>query len=57
MPFDVFYISMLSEKYRGSFFPLMRGFYTGIVAWFKIQSRKEKSSSIVYIFRKKQNGK
>ncbi|KAA6338896.1 Ubiquinone biosynthesis O-methyltransferase [termite gut metagenome] len=55
MPFDAFYISILSEKYRKSYFPIIRGIFTGIVGWFKTQSKKGKSSSIVYVFRKKQN--
>jgi SAM-dependent methyltransferase len=53
MPFDAFYVSILSEKYRGSFFPCIKGMFTGIRAWFSAQSHKDKSSSMIYIFRKK----
>jgi SAM-dependent methyltransferase len=55
MPLDAFYISILSEKYRKKFFPFLRGLFTGIAAWFSTQFHKDKSSSMIYIFRKKQN--
>lgn len=53
MPFDAFYISMMSEKNSQSSFPFLRGMYTGIVAWFKSIGRVERSSSVVYVFKKK----
>lgn len=53
MPFDAFYVSMLSEKYRGSSFPFLKGMCTGIVAWFGALGKKERSSSMIYVFRKK----
>ncbi|MDR2859787.1 MAG: class I SAM-dependent methyltransferase [Mediterranea sp.] len=55
MPFDVFYISILSEKYRKSFSPLIKGMFMGIIGWFHAQSHKDKSSSMIYVFRKKQH--
>lgn len=55
MPFDVFYISLLSEKYRGSHFAVLKGFFVGLHYWFKTIWKRDKSSSIVYIFRKKLN--
>ncbi|MCC8186220.1 MAG: class I SAM-dependent methyltransferase [Bacteroides sp.] len=54
MPFDAFYVSMLSEKYKGSRFPLWKGVLTGLAAWRSTWSRKDRSSSLIYIFRKKQ---
>jgi SAM-dependent methyltransferase len=57
MPFDAFYISMLSEKYRKRYFPVIRSIFTGLIGWGKTRSKKEKSSSMVYVFRKKQNEK
>lgn len=57
MPFDAFYVSMLSEKYRKSSSPFIRGMWTGLKAWFKTESKKENSSSIIYIFRKRSNEK
>ncbi|MCD7899669.1 MAG: class I SAM-dependent methyltransferase [Bacteroides sp.] len=53
MPFDAFYVSMLSEKYRGSHCSFIKGLYTGTMAWFSALAKKEKSSSMIYIFRKK----
>lgn len=58
MPFDAFYVSMLSEKYKGSRFPLWKGIRTGLSAWRSTWRstwrRKDRSSSMIYIFRKKQ---
>jgi 2-polyprenyl-3-methyl-5-hydroxy-6-metoxy-1,4-benzoquinol methylase len=52
MPFDAFYISMLSEKYAGSKHPFLSGMATGTAAWLKTLGNKELSSSMIYIFRK-----
>ncbi|WP_321334055.1 class I SAM-dependent methyltransferase [uncultured Bacteroides sp.] len=53
MPFDAFYVSMLSEKYLGNSFSFIRGMIAGTVAWFNTQAKKERSSSMIYVFRKK----
>ncbi|MCK9159124.1 MAG: class I SAM-dependent methyltransferase [Bacteroidaceae bacterium] len=53
MPFDAFYISMLSEKYKGCKFNFFTGAYCGLLAWLHSLNNKEKSSSIIYVFRKK----
>ena len=53
MPFDAFYISILSEKYRHKVFPFARGMFWGSIAWLNTLAKKDSSSSIVYIFRKK----
>ena len=53
MPFDAFYVSMLTEKYKGSRFPFLKGMWTGTLAWFSALSKKERSSSMIYVFRKK----
>lgn len=53
MPFDAFYISMLSEKYRGSSHSFLKGLYAGSLAWFSTLAGKERSSSMIYVFRKK----
>ncbi len=49
LPPDVFYISMLSEKYKGSGIYYLKGILRGI--WFSFLSlfRKHRSSSLVYI--------
>lgn len=52
LPLDVFYISMMSEKYRGSGISFIKGII--IASWFALLSlfNKRKSSSIIYILRK-----
>ena len=49
LPADVFYISILSERYRGTNLPLITGLIKG--SWFAMLSlfNKERSSSVVYI--------
>jgi 2-polyprenyl-3-methyl-5-hydroxy-6-metoxy-1,4-benzoquinol methylase len=53
MPFDAFYVSMLSEKHRGSSLSFAKGLYAGTLAWFSALRQKERSSSMIYVFRKK----
>lgn len=53
MPFDGFYISMLSENYKGSRFAGVKGFWTGLRGWIAQSKRRDASSSVIYIFRKK----
>ena len=53
MPFDAFYVSMLSEKHCGSSCSFLKGMYAGTLAWFNALGRKERSSSMIYVFRKK----
>ncbi len=52
MPFDGFYISMLSERYKGSKLPLIGGVWNGLLGWLASWSKKSASSSIIYVFRK-----
>lgn len=54
MPFDAFYVSMLSEKYMKKSNTFVRGLLTGTKAWIASINHKDKSSSMIYIFRKKQ---
>lgn len=53
MPFDAFYVSILSEKYKGSSLPFVKGMWAGMMAWFSALGKKSRSSSVIYIFRKK----
>ncbi len=53
MPFDAFYVSMLSEKNMSRSFYFIRGILTGVLAWFSTLAKKERSSSMIYIFRKR----
>lgn len=53
LPLDVFYISTLSEKYKGAKFHFITGITIGL--WFAILSlfNKERCSSMIYFIKKK----
>ena len=53
MPFDAFYVSMLTEKHMRHSCTFLRGMVTGTLAWFSALVKKERSSSMIYVFRKK----
>ncbi len=53
MPFDAFYVSMLSEKYKGNGMTFARGMMSGAKAWVRSQSDPKLSSSIIYVLRKR----
>ena len=53
MPFDAFYVSMLTEKYKGSCLAFLKGMWTGLLARFSSLATEERSSSMIYVFRKK----
>lgn len=53
MPLDAFYISILSEKQRGCSYSFLKGMYVGTLAWLRSLSKKDQSSSMIYVFRKK----
>ena len=52
MPFDGFYISMMSEKNAGKSFSFIRGFWRGLIGYIQALATKEKSSSLIYVFKK-----
>lgn len=52
LPFDVFYISILSERNLGHFFPITRGMIRGLYYHLKTIGHIDRSSSLVYVFRK-----
>jgi SAM-dependent methyltransferase len=52
LPFDVFYISILSEKYRGAKIPFISGILKAKIFWLRSLSDSESSSSIIYILKK-----
>ena len=54
MPFDAFYVSMLTERHMRRSCAFMRGLLTGTLAWLSSLVRKDRSSSMIYVFRKKQ---
>lgn len=53
MPFDGFYISMLSERYKGSRMAGIKGLWNGLKGWIATSTSREASSSLIYVFRKK----
>ena len=53
MPFDGFYISMLSEGYKGSRLKALRGVWNGFLGLCTTMEKCSASSSIIYVFRKK----
>lgn len=53
MPFDAFYVSLLSEKYRGSStMGVSRGFVIGLLSNIRALINPGRSSSVLYIARK-----
>ena len=52
MPFDSFYVSMLSEKYKNGSGNLIGGFANGLKSYLKATSNVDKSSSVIYVMRK-----
>jgi 2-polyprenyl-3-methyl-5-hydroxy-6-metoxy-1,4-benzoquinol methylase len=53
MPFDAFYVSLLSEKYRHSPLGTLKGGLAGLVTNIKSLGDTRHSSSLIYIARKK----
>lgn len=52
MPFDPFYIALLSEQYKAGKPQLLRGAWFGFVSWLNSLLQKDSCSSQIYIFRK-----
>ena len=52
MPFDAFYVSLLSEKYRHGNMRLFSGFWQGFRSWMNAGGKVEESSSILYVIQK-----
>jgi SAM-dependent methyltransferase len=52
MPFDSFYVSMLSEKYRKSNLAFIKGIVYGKVSWIQSLINPGKGSSVIYVFKK-----
>ena len=51
MPFDAFYVSILSEKYRKSVLPVLKGLWVGTLSWLASLFNIHKSSSLIYVFK------
>jgi len=52
MPFDSFYVSLLSEKYKKSNFSVLKGLFHGKISWFISLFIKAKCSSVIYVLEK-----
>jgi SAM-dependent methyltransferase len=52
MPFDSFYISILSEKSRNCKYPFVIGMLRGLLFWLWSLLIKERSSSLLFVFRR-----
>jgi 2-polyprenyl-3-methyl-5-hydroxy-6-metoxy-1,4-benzoquinol methylase len=53
MPYDAFYVSILSEKHQNHSLAFLKGMWNGLRAYKHAAGHKDASSSIIYIFRKK----
>ena len=52
MPFDSFYVSILSEKYKKARLALPKGILHGKISWFLSLFNTKKCSSVIYVFEK-----
>lgn len=52
MPFDSFYVSMLSERYKKSKAAFIKGMFHGKISWLKSLINTKRCSSIIYVFEK-----
>jgi len=50
MPFDSFYVAMLSEKYKKSKLSLFKGIFYGKISWLNSIFNSAKCSSVIYVF-------
>jgi len=55
MPFDSFYVAMLSEKYKKSKLALFKGIFYGKISWLNSIINPAKCSSVIYVFEKNQS--
>jgi 2-polyprenyl-3-methyl-5-hydroxy-6-metoxy-1,4-benzoquinol methylase len=53
MPFDPFYVSLLSEKYRHGSARLLPAFWNGALSLMKSMGNVDQASSVIYLARKK----
>lgn len=50
MPFDSFYVAMLSEKYKKSKLALFKGIFYGKISWLNSIIHPSQCSSVIYVF-------
>jgi len=53
MPFDSFYVALLSEKYKKNPFALLSGFWQGFLSLLQAWKNVKNASSIIYILKNK----
>ena len=53
MPLDGFYVSMLTEQQLDHKISFLRGLWQGFCAWVSSWGHKERSSSLIYVLKKK----
>jgi len=54
LPFDSFYVSMLSEKYKKSNLGLLKGAWIGLISFLKSWMNAKHTSSVIYVLQKKE---
>ena len=52
MPFDAFYVSLLSERYRHGGLRPVRAFAQGLGSWWPARSEATRASSVMYVVRR-----
>jgi len=52
MAFDVFYINILSEKYRGKSLRMVRAIFSAFIGWLSSVFNKNNTSSLIYVLKK-----
>lgn len=52
LPFDSFYVALLSEKYMNNTFITIKGFLVGGVSWLNAIFNAKKASSVIYVLQK-----
>jgi 2-polyprenyl-3-methyl-5-hydroxy-6-metoxy-1,4-benzoquinol methylase len=52
LPFDSFYVSMLSESYQNSNFGVIKGVFFGFTSWLASWFNIDRTSSLIYVFKK-----
>lgn len=52
LPFDSFYVALLSEKYKDNMFETIKGFLVGGVSWLNAIFNAKKASSVIYVLQK-----
>jgi len=53
LPFDPFYVALLSEKYKGGSLGMIKGGMIGFISFIKSLFNVRKSSSVIYVLKKK----